>query len=122
MHAQYDTQAAEASTAGALVSAAPASATASASPAGDASTAPLPASSGAGGVCPPSLAVASSLASGVEGVDEEDEHAALHVTRPPGMPFDCGAFEIVEEDWPAAELPRARSVAEGRDAWLAEPI
>jgi radical SAM protein with 4Fe4S-binding SPASM domain len=46
----------------------------------------------------------------------------VRVSEPSGVPFDCATFEIVEEDWPEAELQRARAVADGREAWLAEPI
>lgn len=35
-----------------------------------------------------------------------------------GTPFDHGRFEIVEEDWPADELERARAVAQGVENWL----
>jgi radical SAM protein with 4Fe4S-binding SPASM domain len=35
-----------------------------------------------------------------------------------GAPFDHGRFEIIEEDWPLAELERARAVAAGTEAWL----
>jgi radical SAM protein with 4Fe4S-binding SPASM domain len=42
----------------------------------------------------------------------------VQVAAPPGRPFDHGLFEIVEEAWPAAELERARAVADGREEWL----
>ena len=42
----------------------------------------------------------------------------LRVEEAPGESFDHGVFEIVEEDWPAAELERARAVADGNEAWL----
>jgi radical SAM protein with 4Fe4S-binding SPASM domain len=35
-----------------------------------------------------------------------------------GAPFDHGRFAIVEEDWPSAELVRARDVAAGTELWL----
>lgn len=35
-----------------------------------------------------------------------------------GLPFDCGRFEIVDEEWPAEELERALLVVEGRQSWL----
>jgi radical SAM protein with 4Fe4S-binding SPASM domain len=35
-----------------------------------------------------------------------------------GEPFDHGRFEIIEEDWPARELERARAVAAGTETWL----
>ena len=35
-----------------------------------------------------------------------------------GAPFDHGRFEIIEEDWPSAELERARAVAAGTDDYL----
>jgi radical SAM protein with 4Fe4S-binding SPASM domain len=35
-----------------------------------------------------------------------------------GAPFDHARFEIVEEDWPAAELERARAVAAGQETEL----
>jgi radical SAM protein with 4Fe4S-binding SPASM domain len=39
---------------------------------------------------------------------------------PPGTPFDHGLFRIVEEDWPEAELERARAIAAGKEARLLE--
>jgi radical SAM protein with 4Fe4S-binding SPASM domain len=42
----------------------------------------------------------------------------VRVAEAPGVPFDHARFEIVEEDWPTAELERARAVADGREAWL----
>ena len=36
----------------------------------------------------------------------------------PGEPFDHGLFEIVEEDWPAAELAQAQQLAETGEGWL----
>jgi radical SAM protein with 4Fe4S-binding SPASM domain len=38
----------------------------------------------------------------------------------PGKPFDHARFEIVEENWPPAELERARAVATGKEDWLLE--
>jgi radical SAM protein with 4Fe4S-binding SPASM domain len=35
-----------------------------------------------------------------------------------GAPFDHGRFEIVEEDWPSAELERARAVVAGTETCL----
>jgi radical SAM protein with 4Fe4S-binding SPASM domain len=35
-----------------------------------------------------------------------------------GAPFDHARFEIVEEDWPLAELERARAVADGTEHFL----
>jgi hypothetical protein len=35
-----------------------------------------------------------------------------------GAPFEHGLFELVEEDWPADELARARAVAAGDEHWL----
>jgi radical SAM protein with 4Fe4S-binding SPASM domain len=40
------------------------------------------------------------------------------VAEASGKPFDHALFEIVEEAWPAAELERARAVADGREEWL----
>jgi hypothetical protein len=37
---------------------------------------------------------------------------------PSGTPFDHGRFELVEEDWPRAELERARAVAAGTETCL----
>ena len=37
-----------------------------------------------------------------------------------GAPFEHGLFELVEEDWPVAELERARAVVAGRAEWLLE--
>jgi hypothetical protein len=42
----------------------------------------------------------------------------VRVEQAPGEPFDHGVFEIVEEDWPAAERERARAVVEGTEQWL----
>jgi radical SAM protein with 4Fe4S-binding SPASM domain len=38
----------------------------------------------------------------------------------PGLPFDHGRFEIVEEDWPLAERLRADAVVRGTEHWLAD--
>ena len=46
----------------------------------------------------------------------------MRVTEPSGMPFDCAKFEIVEEDWPPAELERAKAVAAGHEPWLAAEV
>jgi radical SAM protein with 4Fe4S-binding SPASM domain len=35
-----------------------------------------------------------------------------------GVPFDHGRFEVFAEDWPAAELARAKAVAAGSEEWL----
>jgi radical SAM protein with 4Fe4S-binding SPASM domain len=35
-----------------------------------------------------------------------------------GEPFEHGQFELVEEDWPVAEVERARAVAAGTETWL----
>jgi radical SAM protein with 4Fe4S-binding SPASM domain len=35
-----------------------------------------------------------------------------------GAPFEHGRFDLVEEDWPAADLARARAVAAGMERWL----
>jgi radical SAM protein with 4Fe4S-binding SPASM domain len=40
---------------------------------------------------------------------------------PPGRSFDLGAFDLIEEEWPDAELGRARAVARGEETWLARP-
>jgi radical SAM protein with 4Fe4S-binding SPASM domain len=37
-----------------------------------------------------------------------------------GAPFDHGRFEVFEEQWPAAELERARAVVAGSEEWLLE--
>jgi radical SAM protein with 4Fe4S-binding SPASM domain len=42
----------------------------------------------------------------------------LRVAEPEGVPFDHGLFEVIEEEWPAAELERAQAVAEGKKEWL----
>lgn len=42
----------------------------------------------------------------------------VQMVPPAGAPFDHGRFEIVEEDWPAAELERARAVADGTETCL----
>jgi len=35
-----------------------------------------------------------------------------------GEPFEHGLFELVEEEWPAAELERAQAVVRGDERWL----
>jgi len=42
----------------------------------------------------------------------------VRIEAPPGVPFDHGRFELVEEDWPALDLARAREVAAGKASWL----
>jgi len=42
----------------------------------------------------------------------------VRVRAPSGVAFDHGLFEVVEEDWPPAELERARAVAAGSESWL----
>jgi radical SAM protein with 4Fe4S-binding SPASM domain len=42
----------------------------------------------------------------------------VQMVPPVGAPFDHGRFEIVEEDWPAAELERARAVVAGTETCL----
>jgi radical SAM protein with 4Fe4S-binding SPASM domain len=42
----------------------------------------------------------------------------VRVAEASGAPFDHARFEIVEEDWPATSLERARAVAEGTEPWL----
>ena len=42
----------------------------------------------------------------------------VQVKAPSGTPFDHGLFEIVEEDWPAAELKAAQAVAGAQQLWL----
>lgn len=42
----------------------------------------------------------------------------VRVVAPEGVPFDHGRFEIIEEDWPAEEIERARAVAKGTEEWL----
>jgi radical SAM protein with 4Fe4S-binding SPASM domain len=42
----------------------------------------------------------------------------VRVEAAQGAPFDHGRFEVIEEDWPAAELERARAVAAGTEEWL----
>jgi len=42
----------------------------------------------------------------------------VQVAAPGGTPFDHGQFEIVEEDWPAAELKAAQAVADAQQLWL----
>jgi len=41
------------------------------------------------------------------------------VSEPSSVPFGHRLFEIVEEDWPAAERARANAVVEGDELWLA---
>jgi radical SAM protein with 4Fe4S-binding SPASM domain len=42
----------------------------------------------------------------------------VRVTAPPGLSFDLGKWDLVEEDWDGEELERARSVTRGEHAWL----
>ena len=35
-----------------------------------------------------------------------------------GEPFDYGRYTLIEEDWPAAELERARTLARSGEGWL----
>jgi radical SAM protein with 4Fe4S-binding SPASM domain len=42
----------------------------------------------------------------------------VRVAQAPGVPFDHGRFEIIEEEWKPAELQRARAVADGSEMWL----
>lgn len=42
----------------------------------------------------------------------------VRVEAAPGAPFDHGRFEIVVEDFPAAELARARELARTGEGWL----
>ena len=42
----------------------------------------------------------------------------VRVEEAEGTPFDHGRFEILEEEWPAADLARARAVAAGTEEWL----
>jgi radical SAM protein with 4Fe4S-binding SPASM domain len=42
----------------------------------------------------------------------------MQIERGSSAPFACGRFEVVEEDWPRAELERARAVAAGNELWL----
>jgi radical SAM protein with 4Fe4S-binding SPASM domain len=46
----------------------------------------------------------------------------VQVEKAPGDAFDHGVFEIVEEDWPAAELARAKEVAAGAERFLLEAL
>jgi radical SAM protein with 4Fe4S-binding SPASM domain len=42
----------------------------------------------------------------------------VKVDDAPNLPFEHGRFDIVEEDWPAGEIERARAVARGTELWL----
>ncbi len=44
----------------------------------------------------------------------------IRLEAAPGEPFDHGLFDIVEEDWPADELPRAQRLAETGEGWLTD--
>jgi radical SAM protein with 4Fe4S-binding SPASM domain len=46
----------------------------------------------------------------------------VQVEKAPGTAFDHGVFEVVEEDWPAADLARAEAVAAGAERFLLEPV
>jgi len=36
----------------------------------------------------------------------------------PGEPFDFGRYRLIEEDWPADSLERARTISETHEGWL----
>ena len=40
------------------------------------------------------------------------------VEAPPGLPFDHGEYRLIEEDWPADLLERARAVADSGEGWI----
>jgi radical SAM protein with 4Fe4S-binding SPASM domain len=46
----------------------------------------------------------------------------VKVADAPNLPFEHGLFELVEEDWPADEIDRARAVAAGTEPWLTESL
>jgi len=46
----------------------------------------------------------------------------VQVARAPGEPFDHGAFQCVEEPWPAAERARAEHLVATGEGFLADPI
>jgi radical SAM protein with 4Fe4S-binding SPASM domain len=49
----------------------------------------------------------------------EGKRERLVRTQPAeGTPFDYARFEVVEEDWPADELARARTLAQTGEGWL----
>jgi radical SAM protein with 4Fe4S-binding SPASM domain len=43
----------------------------------------------------------------------------VRTQAPVGRPFDLALFDLIEEAWPATELPRALAVARGDEPWLA---
>jgi radical SAM protein with 4Fe4S-binding SPASM domain len=42
----------------------------------------------------------------------------VRVAAAPGEPFDHAKFEVVEEDWPAEAIERAREIAKSGQGWL----
>jgi radical SAM protein with 4Fe4S-binding SPASM domain len=42
----------------------------------------------------------------------------VRVEAAPNLPFEHGIFEVLEEEWPAAQIERARAVAKGDASWL----
>jgi hypothetical protein len=42
----------------------------------------------------------------------------VRVAAAPGEPFDHARFEVVEEDWPAEAIERAREIAKSGQGWL----
>ncbi|MGH7297581.1 MAG: radical SAM protein, partial [Polyangiaceae bacterium] len=51
-------------------------------------------------------------------LEQGQRERVVRVEAPAGTPFDHGRFEVVLENWPDGELPRARAVAAGREPWL----
>ena len=45
----------------------------------------------------------------------------VRVQEAPGLPFDHGLFEIVEEPWPETVLARAKAVAAEEQHWIVDP-
>lgn len=45
----------------------------------------------------------------------------VKVAEGPREPFEHARSEVIEEEWPAAELTRARDVAADRARWLVDP-
>jgi radical SAM protein with 4Fe4S-binding SPASM domain len=54
----------------------------------------------------------------LELLEQNEREVIRQVAKPPGEPFDYGRFECSTEPWPAAELARARELAETGEGFL----
>jgi radical SAM protein with 4Fe4S-binding SPASM domain len=51
-------------------------------------------------------------------LDEGLRERVVQRSAPPGDSFDLGEWDLIEEPWPDAQLPRAKQVAAGEVPWL----